>query len=213
MKFDDILRWFGDKPWFDFEMVLLVSKEAAPCVHTELYRWRRGGKIIELRRGVFVLAEPWRHGDLEGATLAEAIYAPSYLSGRWALVRAGVFNAAAQGSTPEYTSVTARPARVFENDFGVYRYDTLPRDLLFGTHALSVGGRTLRAARLEKAVLDHCFVEGGEWDEARFEALGVNAAGCGACGVDLGRLVVLAASTGRPRLIKAAEAFSRQAAR
>jgi len=57
MKFEDIVRTFGDQPWFDFEMAHLVSGEAAPCVHTELYRWRQAGKLVELRRGFFTLAE------------------------------------------------------------------------------------------------------------------------------------------------------------
>jgi hypothetical protein len=211
MKFDDLLRWFGNKPWFDFEMVLLVSGEAAPCVHTELYRWRRSGKILELRRGFFVLAEPWRRGGLDAATLAEPIYAPSYLSGLWALGRRGLLGS---GPVPrEFTSVTARPARVFENGFGIFRYDNLPRDLLFGTEALLVGGRTLRAALPEKALLDHCFVSGGVWDKERFEDLGLLEGGRLRPGIDPARLRELAARTGRPRLVEAARVLSGMANR
>ena len=206
MKFETIVRTFGGMPWFDFEMVHLLSGEAAPCVHTALYRWRQGGKILELRRGFFVLAEPWRHETIDGAVLAEPQYAPSYLSGRWALVHAGVLAWAEVGSQPEFTSVTARPARVFENDFGTYRYDTLPRNLLFGTESMVVGGRAVRVALPEKALLDHCFVAGGEWDTGRFQALDVS--GQGWAGIDRIRLLELAARTGRPRLIRAAEAFS-----
>ena len=213
MKFEDILRWFGDRPWFDFEMVLLASGEAAPCVHTQLYRWRQAEKLLELRRGIFVLAEPWRHGQLEGSTLAGPIYAPSYLTGRWALVCAGVFKAAETGAPTLYTSATARPARVFENAFGVYRYDTLPRDLLFGTETVVIGDVSLRSASPEKALLDLCFFGGGEWDRARFQDLG-EAEGCRDwAGVDCGRLAELAARMGRPRLIEAARAFAGMVAR
>jgi hypothetical protein len=213
MKFDAVVRQFGDRPWFDFEMVLLASGEAAPCVHTELYRWRQAGKLIELRRGIFTLAAPWNRvggrGRFEGALLAGAIYNPSYLSGLWALTRWGLLNA----DMLSFTCVTARPARAFTNSFGMYSYATLPRDLLFGTVNAPVDGGNIRMALPEKALMDHCFVEGGEWDEARFEALGLSAAGLAQGIITPERFAELAARTGRPRLVAAASAFSRMAAR
>ncbi|MFZ2782514.1 MAG: hypothetical protein WAZ99_05840 [Rectinemataceae bacterium] len=244
MKFDDLLRFFADKAWFDFEMVLLLSGEEPASVHTELYRWRQSGKVLELRRGLFTLAEPWRHARLDGSGLAGPLYPPSYLSGRWLLARRGVLATgtpqsgaagatATAGSGAEYTSVTARPAKVFENVFGRYAYATLPRDLLFGSASDDIGGIRVRVALPEKALLDFCFVEGGEWDEKRFEAAGMNPAppapdqfGLKQLDrkqfdsnqpdiqqLDLVRLEGLAARTGRPRLVRAAGAFLRYAKR
>lgn len=221
MKFDDLLRFFADKAWFDFEMVLLVSGEGPASVHTELYRWRQAGKVLELRRGLFTLAEPWRHARLDGSCLAGPLYPPSYLSGRWLLARYGMMSAGATataGSGAEYTSVTARPAKVFENVFGRYEYATLPRDLLFGSVSDDIGGIRVRVALPEKALLDFCFVEGGEWDEERFESAGKNPAPpapgqFGLQQLDLVRLEGLAARTGRPRLVRAAGAFLRYAKR
>jgi hypothetical protein len=257
MKFKDLLRLFGHRTWFDFEMIRLASGEAAECVHTEVYRWRRAGKLIELRRGLFVLAEPWRRQAAEGAELAEPIYPPSYLSGQWALGYWGLLPAA---PGLEYSSASARPARVFTNSFGSYSYFTLPRDLLFGTTPIP-GGAGLtqpkvqplasaapgaqraepagppaneslelfavsaclpRVALPEKALLDLCFIEGGEWDAARFAGLGLSigreesnpqAPGPGgvnavaAPGIDPERFRLMAERSGRPRLIKAAKAL------
>jgi len=211
MKFDDLLRNFGNNAWFDFEMVLLLSGENAECVHTELYRWRQAGKLIELRRGMFTLAEPWRHGRVEGAELAGPLYQPSYISGRWVLVRGGVMEAAAgiaAAGILEFTSVTARPAKVFENVFGRYSYATLPRDLLFGSGAEEIEGCQVRVACPEKALLDFCFASGGEWDEGRFEAAGMDPEP-----IDLERLGALAARADRPRLARAAGAFLNYAGR
>jgi hypothetical protein len=210
MKFEDIVRTFGDKPWFDFEMVHLVSGEAAPCVHTELYRWRQAGKLIELRRGFFVLAEPWRRYPLDGAELAGGLYEPSYLTGAWALARCDALpGAAAQAPSglPRYTSVTARPAKVFENALGRYEYAALPRDLLFGTETVAMGGGAARIARPEKALLDWWLIEGGDWDEARMETASLNPEP-----IDGGKLAAAADRAGRPRLAKAVKAFRRYAA-
>jgi hypothetical protein len=206
MKFNEIVQTFGDRAWFDFEMVHLISGEASACVHTELYRWRESGKLIELRRGLFALAEPWRHSPVDGACLAEALYPPSYLSGAWALRRYGALPAGAEGDRPEFDSVTARPAKVFENSFGRYSYATFPRDLLFGTRTEVIASRPVRAALPEKALLDYWFIEGGEWDEGR-----IKSAGLGGGALDLGRLEAFAARAGRPRLARATGAFLRAA--
>ena len=221
MKFEEIVRLFGEKAWFDFEMVHLISGEASACVHTELYRWRESGKLIELRRGLFALAEPWRHGAIDAAALAEALYPPSYLSGAWALRRYGMLSegggctggggegggcAGGDGESrrPEFDSVTARPAKVFENSFGRYSYSTFPRDLLFGTRTEVIGGNRVRIAFPEKALLDFWFIEGGEWDEGRIESAGLDTAP-----LDLGRLEAFAARAGRPRLARATGALMR----
>ncbi len=257
MKFKDLLRLFGHRTWFDFEMIRLASGEAAECVHTEVYRWRRTGKLIELRRGLFVLAEPWRRQAVEGAELAEPIYPPSYLSGRWAL---GYWGLLSSSPKLEYSSASARPARVFTNAFGSYSYFTLPRDLLFGTTYLPEGAGLARAkaqdpasaapgaqrdepagppakgslelsaysaclpriALPEKALLDLCFIEGGEWDAARFAELGLSigrensgppppcpgdAIATAGPGIDPERFRTMAERSGRPRLIKAAKAL------
>jgi hypothetical protein len=220
MRFDDIIRNFGDMAWFDFEMVHLVSGEAAACVHTELYRWRQAGKLIELRRGFFTLAEPWRRRPLDGPELAGGLYEPSYLTGAWALARLGALPEAAArtpGGLPRYTSATARPAKVFENAVGRYEYATLPRDLLFGAAREAATGAAKGApagagaacvATPEKALLDWWLIEGGDWDEGRMEAAALDPAP-----FDIDRLGAAEDRAGRPRLAKAVRAFRRYAAR
>ena len=206
MKFNEVVQTFGDRAWFDFEMVHLISGEASACVHTELYRWRESGKLIELRRGLFALAEPWRHSPIDGACLAEALYPPSYLSGAWALRRYGALPVGAEGDRPAFDSVTARPAKVFENSFGRYSYTTFPRDLLFGARTELIGGNRVRMALPEKALLDYWFIEGGEWDEGRIKNVGL-----GGEALDLEKLEAFAARAGRPRLARATGAFLRAA--
>ncbi|PKL07267.1 MAG: hypothetical protein CVV53_00355 [Spirochaetae bacterium HGW-Spirochaetae-9] len=210
MKFNEIVQTFGDRAWFDFEMVHLISGEASACVHTELYRWRESGKLIELRRGLFALAEPWRHSLIDGACLAEALYPPSYLSGSWALRRYGLLpvdaSADAESEGRAFDSVTARPAKTFKNTFGCYTYTTFPRDLLFGTRTELIGGKRVRMALLEKALLDYWFIEGGEWDKGRIENAGLSRGA-----LDSERLEAFTVRAGRPRLARTTEAFLRAA--
>lgn len=156
---------------------------------------------------MFALAEPWRQRNFEAAALAGALYEPSYLSGDWALRRYGAF-AATANETIVISSVTARPAKVFENAFGRYSYATLPRDLLFGSRTMEIGISEVRIAHPEKALLDYWFLEGGDWDESRIEASGLEPGG-----LDREKLQAFAARAGRPRLARAVGAFLRYAER
>ena len=54
---------------------------------------------------------------------ANALHAPSYLSGPWALSFYGVI----PESVPVYTSVTTRTPREYENPFGVFSYRNVKR--------------------------------------------------------------------------------------
>lgn len=205
MKFRDILHHFGSQPWFDFEMAWLASGETEECVHTELYRWRKAGKLVELRRGLFCIAPPWSRHVLDGSAYANPIYPPSYLTGEWVLRRAGVFSVQDPEVRPTaYTSATPRPARSFENPFGLYQYDILPKDLFFGVSKEGSGGAEAYVAEPEKALLDYWFFKKGEWDVPRLEALGLDASL-----VDGDKLFRYAEASGRPRLVKAAKALIR----
>lgn len=209
MRFSDIRRIFSDQPWFDFEMVRAISGEQPDCLRTELYRWRKSGKLTELRRGFFTLRKPVparggpSAGDF-GAVLAAPLYSPSYLSGAWALRFWGAMKSQAPAAAPEYTSVTSRPPAQFENSFGLYRYDTLPVELHFGIREAEMGGHKIRVAGPEKAFLDLCFVEGCEWDGDRIASLGLDAEF-----FDMDALASLARRTHRPRLIRAAKTLAK----
>jgi hypothetical protein len=205
MKFEEVVKYFGNYPWFDFEMVWLLSGESEECIHTELYRWREAGKILELRRGMFVLAEPWRHRTLEGSELADPLYSPSYLSGSWALAYYGIRNSSSDITVPVFTSVSPRPAKTFENVFGIFEYNTLPKDLLFGVRTIVLGEKRIKIALPEKAVLDFVFTTGGEWDLQRLETHGFNLGN-----LDMDRLEDFAEAAARPRLIRATRAITRR---
>jgi hypothetical protein len=207
MKFRDILQHFGNQPWFDFEMAWLASGETEECVHTELYRWRKAGKLIELRRGLFCIAPPWSRQVLAGWAYANPIYPPSYLTGEWVLRKEGILPAADKSSGQTvYTCATPRPARTFENPLGQYQYDILPKDLFFGVVKENSGGAGAYVADPEKSLLDYWFFQKGEWDLPRHEALGMDASR-----IDAQKLIRYAKTAGRPRLLKAAKTFIRYA--
>ena len=100
MRLDEVADLLGATPWFDLPTVAQLSGEPRRDVVNQLYRWSRAGKVIPLRRGMYALADRYRRVPVPPATLANALYFPSYLSGHWALGFYGLIPEA----VPVYTS-------------------------------------------------------------------------------------------------------------
>jgi hypothetical protein len=59
MKFSDLLRIVGDEPLFETGL-LLAGDEDPRNVRRQLSRWVENGRLIQLRRGLYTLAAPFR---------------------------------------------------------------------------------------------------------------------------------------------------------
>lgn len=167
MKFDQLLLAVGRLPWFDLNTVAQLTDEPHRDLVNQISRWLREGKLISLRRGVYALAEHFRKASISMPTLANALYAPSYLSGLWALAFHGII--------PEmvitYTSVTTRVTRRFENSLGTFFYSHIKSDLFHGFQHYRIDGVDALIARPEKAILDHWYLTPGEWTLERLDQM------------------------------------------
>ena len=204
MKFDHFLQLIGDLPWFDFATVLQLSGEPRQSLRVRLYEWRKAGKLLSLRRGMYALAEPYRRVAAHPALLSNQLYTPSYVSMHWALSFYGLI----PEKTVVYTAVTPRVPRTFENNFGVYRYSNLKQKFFFGYRAVDMGGENVFMAAPEKALLDLWHLQSGVWDadrmaEMRFQNFDL---------VSTGRLRDYAERFGLPRLIRAVSIWEQMSA-
>lgn len=203
MKFECLLDRFGGQAWFDLSSVALFFPEGGTAIATSLYRFRRAGRVVELRRGLWTFGERFRRHPVPAPAVAGALYSPSYLSLHWALSWHGVIPEAAT----VLTSVTTRSTRSFENSFGVFTYRSLKPALFHGSTVETIDGLPVRMASAEKALFDFWYLESGEWDETRHESMRFEPAS-----VDLAVLSRLVADSGLPRLERAFAAFERYAA-
>ena len=128
MRFDELLSQCGTLPWFDYQTVLLLFPEGEESVRTSLYRHRRGGRVIELRRGFYAFAERYRPSSLPAPALAGILHAPSYLSELWALSWHGIIPEKAVIMTSE----SPKPPATYDNTFGSYRYRSIKQALFWG---------------------------------------------------------------------------------
>ena len=84
MRLDTAVELLGAMPFFDLATVVQLTEESHPNVVNQLHRWSRAGKLVPLRRGMYTFVDRYRRVPVSPATLANALYSPSYISGLWA---------------------------------------------------------------------------------------------------------------------------------
>jgi predicted transcriptional regulator of viral defense system len=199
MRFEQLLHLIGNLPWFDFATVLQLSGEPRQNLRVRLYEWRKAGKLITLRRGMYTLAAPYRRVSLHPALLSNHLYTPSYLSTHWALS----FHGLIPEKTVIYTAVTSRVPRRFENSFGLYQYSNVKLDFFFGYREVEMDSEKVLVATPEKALLDLWHLNSGEWGVDRMHAMRFQNFDV----VSIERLLDDAERFGKPRLSAAISAW------
>jgi len=79
MKWHDLLALVGAEPVFKSDLLLAGGVSVAQ-VRLQLSRWTAAGRLVQVRRGVYVLAEAWRKVEPHPFALANAAFAGSYVS-------------------------------------------------------------------------------------------------------------------------------------
>lgn len=150
MQFASLVEEVGDLPLFRGSLLLAGDRDPAD-VRRQLSRWTATGKVVQLRRDVYVLAEPWRRIDPHPFVVANALNRPSYVSLQSALAYHGLIPEA----VPVTTSVTAGRPEVVDTPVGRFTFRHIRREALFGFETAVVwNGQEARIADPAKALLD-----------------------------------------------------------
>lgn len=150
MKWVDLIKIGGNEPFFTTGL-LLTANALRVDVEKQLSRWVRSGKLLQLRRGLYALAEPYRKIQAHPFQVANRLREPSYVSLQSALEYYGMI----PESVPNVTSVTTgRPERV-ATPLGTCVFRHLKKSLFSDFASVDLGrGRTAFIAKAEKALLD-----------------------------------------------------------
>ncbi len=162
MKFAELLDTVGDLPLFRGSLLLAGDLDPAD-VRRQLARWKASGKVLQLRRNLYVLAPPWRRVQPHPFLIANEIQRPSYVSLQSALAHYGMVPEA----VPVTTSVTTgRPFRC-DTPLGRYIYRHIAPPAFFGYGQVSVlPDQQALVADTAKALLDLVYLTpGGESPE------------------------------------------------
>lgn len=197
MKIEKLADFVADSPVFDAEM-LRVGKADPRSINVQLSRWTKAGKIIQLRRGLYLMNSPYvklpAGYDLY---VAGALHCPSYISLHKALEYHGLI----PEGVPVYTCVTTRRPVTVRNPVGEFSYRHLRQGLFWGYEKADTAAGGFFVATPEKALLDLFYLDGVKITEAYLEELRLQSLET----LDLARLAAYAQRAGGPGLVKAAE--------
>jgi predicted transcriptional regulator of viral defense system len=157
MKFAELLNHVADEPVFRAGF-LAGRGESLPALRLQLSRWVKGGKLIQLAKGLYMLAGPYRKRAVHPFVLANAMKKASYVSLQSALAYFGMI----PEHVPTVTSVTTqRPARV-ETPLGRFLFRHIKRGWFSGYTQVDLGsGQKAFVATPEKALLDLVYLTPG----------------------------------------------------
>ena len=195
MRFDGLLHAVNGQPVIESAMLRAFGEEPKKLA-VQLSRWVKSGKLVQLRRGVYLLAKPYRHVTAPLAFVANLLATPSYVSCEYAL--------ALHGLIPERThlvqSVTTGRTAQFDTPIGAFEYRHVAPKRFFGYAETPVEESRALVAHPEKALLDLAYVSKEELTIPRIEQLRLQ----DLSRFDLGRLTDLAGRMKSPRLVRAA---------
>jgi predicted transcriptional regulator of viral defense system len=162
MKRTDLLRAVGREPLFSTGM-LLSPGVSLQKVRKQLSRWTADGTVVQIRRGLYALGEPYRTVEPHPYEVSNALVPGSYVSLETVLADHGLIPEAVFATT---AVTTGRPGPR-TTPFGTFVYQHLKADLFWGYRTQAVGGnRTAFVAAPEKALLDLSYLRGRSGEPA-----------------------------------------------
>lgn len=150
MRRADLLRAVGREPLFSTGM-LLSPGVSLQEVRKQLSRWTADGTVVQVRRGLYALGEPYRTVEPHPYEVSNALVPGSYVSLETVLADHGLIPEAVFATT---AVTTGRPG-TRTTPFGTFVYQHLKTDLFWGYRTQELGGnRRAFVAVPEKALLD-----------------------------------------------------------
>lgn len=195
MKFEEFITLTRHVPAIDTEL-LLAGVTNPNAMKVQISRWRKQGKLIQIKRGLYVLATPYKKQDVYEPYLATIFKQPSYIS----LEKAFEFHGLIPERVTVYTCVTTKRPGNFVTKLGVFDYKHIKTTLFWGYQAVTVNNQTAFMALPEKALLDFFYLKSipiscDYLDEMRLQNLK---------NIDVPRLFAFAKRFKKPGMIKVA---------
>jgi len=196
MNFREIQAIVGRDPVF--ETGLLLAGDVNPAsVRRQLSRLTASGHLIQLRRGLYALAPPYRKVKPHPFLVANYLVRGSYVSLQSALAYHGLI----PEHVPVVTSMTTLRPGYRETPLGHFAYHHIKPEYFYGYDLIEVEEKqTALVANPEKALLDLVQLRPGSDSREYLEGLRLQ----NLERLDLEELGRLAESSGRPKLLRAA---------
>lgn len=170
MNYAEFRQCVQPYPVITGQVLTLLGLDAWPT-RMNLQRWQTKGKVIRLRRDVYVLNPEDARLAPSRMVMAGEMYPPSYLSLEYAL---GLYGMIPERVT-DMTSITAKKPMIFANAYGTFRYQHIKPEAFSGFRMeQDEKGLPYFLATPEKALLDFVYLKsrveksslGKDWRES-----------------------------------------------
>ncbi len=142
-------------PVIESEMLLTGVTDPHPY-KVQINRWQKAGKLIQLKRGAYLLAPEYRAIEAYDFYLAFILQKPSYVSLEKALEYYGLIPEA----VGVCTSVTTNRTGEYASEAGRFSYYHIRESLFWGYVSIKFNRQTGFIALPEKAMLDYFYFRG-----------------------------------------------------
>ncbi len=172
MKFEELIEQFRERPLFGLREVLALSTDSTKSLKNQLSVWTRDGKLTRLRRGVYLLGEPYRKQMPSVYYTSNRLLRPSYVSLQTALQ----FHGMIPDAVGVVQAVTPKHGREWETTVGTFDYRSIKQERFWGYREYATGQsdrpqQTFLMARPEKCLLDLFYLKKGQWEASRLRQM------------------------------------------
>lgn len=150
MKWNNFLKLVADEPVFT-SAILKAGHISSNRIQQQLVRWVKAGRIIQLRRGVYMVADPYRRVNPHPFLIANKLKKASYISVQSALAHYGMI----PEFVPVVTSITVGRPEELRTEVGGFIFRHIKKSLFTGFCKVEiVSSQFVFIANPEKAFLD-----------------------------------------------------------
>jgi len=154
MNWTEFLKTIGKLPVIHTENLLAGVSDPAG-IEVQISRWNKAEKIIQLKRGMYLLAEPYRKVEVYDPYIAAILKKPSYIS----MEKALEYHNLIPEAVTVYTSITTKRNGRFVSRAGIFDYRHIKKSLFWGYASVTVNKQTAFIASCEKAILDYFYIK------------------------------------------------------
>jgi predicted transcriptional regulator of viral defense system len=173
MKWLDIQNIAKKQPVIETFMLAHGPGELSK-VRVQLSRWVKSGRLIQVKRGAYVLSDEYSFRPADWNYIATFIHRPSYISLHSVLADHGMI----PEHVPNITLVTTRRPKTTQLNKKILIYRHIKRELFWGYEVRGEKNFPIFFAEPEKAVLDLFYFTSGEIgmpfiEEMRFQNMDI----------------------------------------
>lgn len=154
MTWEEFIKKVGGLPVVDTEVLLAGVSNPKP-LKVQISRWQKSGKLIQLKRSIYLLNEAYRKVEANGLYIASLLKQPSYIS----LEKAFEYYGLIPEAVHVYTSVTTKRPGEFVSTVGRFDYRHIKKSFFWGYNSVTFNSQTAFIASPEKALLDFFYLK------------------------------------------------------